>query len=311
MEKNRTIASSVLLCLLLGCQPSDGTNQAAPASAVTSEQAPANTIQTEPKLANFLAVSGQVYVGGEPHGEVDFQQLADFGVTTIVSVDGAVPDVETAKSLGMRYIHIPIGYDGISTEQGLAFANVAKSVDGPVYVHCHHGQHRGPAAAAVVCLARNDFDKEMAIAILEQAGTSRDYAGLWRDVERFDPPKAGIELPALVEKAQIESMVGAMARIDRVYDSLKLCQAAGWAVPKEHPDLEPVQLAKLLSEGFRESARHLNADENPKLQAQLKEAEEQSEKLWSALKESDRQQLDGTFQLIRENCKACHRVFRN
>ncbi|MEM6655987.1 MAG: hypothetical protein AAF596_09305, partial [Planctomycetota bacterium] len=75
------------------------------------------------------------------------------GVRTLVSVDGARPDVALAAEHGLRYVHVPFGYDGIPREARLALTRVARDRQGGVYVHCHHGRHRGPAAAVVVARA--------------------------------------------------------------------------------------------------------------------------------------------------------------
>ena len=45
------------------------------------------------------------------------KRLADMGVKTILSVDGKTPDVEAAKKLGMRYVHVPIQYRGITESE--------------------------------------------------------------------------------------------------------------------------------------------------------------------------------------------------
>jgi len=54
----------------------------------------------------------------------------------------------------MRYIHVPIAYSGLSREQEIRIASAISGAEGPLYLHCHHGKHRGPAAAAtaLVCL---------------------------------------------------------------------------------------------------------------------------------------------------------------
>ena len=41
---------------------------------------------------------------------------------TVISVDGARPDVVRAHSFGLRYVHLPIGYDGVPREQALRIA---------------------------------------------------------------------------------------------------------------------------------------------------------------------------------------------
>ena len=41
----------------------------------------------------------------------------------------------------------PIGYDGVPREQALRMIKAVQVAKGPVYFHCHHGKHRGPAGA--------------------------------------------------------------------------------------------------------------------------------------------------------------------
>jgi hypothetical protein len=133
-----------------------------------------------PGIHNLLQAAPHVFSGSEPAGEPAFRSLRELGVTMIVSVDGAEPDVTGAAKFGLRYVHIPIGYDGIDTQAGRALARAAKEATGNIYVHCHHGRHRGPAAAAVVCMAAGSLTAEQSAALLAMAGTSPDYAGLWR-----------------------------------------------------------------------------------------------------------------------------------
>ncbi len=135
--------------------------------------------QNSSQLHNLRQIYPRVFVGGEPQDDADFAELERMGIRTVVSVDGTQPQVAAAKQYGLRYVHIPIGYDGISEEAGLALAQVVRSIKGPIYFHCHHGKHRGPAAAAIACLAEGMIDTRQAIEILEKSGTSRDYAGLF------------------------------------------------------------------------------------------------------------------------------------
>ena len=59
----------------------------------------------------FRQISRGVFSGAQPLHADHFASLRALGIDTLVSVDGAVPDVETARRFGLRYIHIPIGYD--------------------------------------------------------------------------------------------------------------------------------------------------------------------------------------------------------
>ena len=170
-----------------------------------------------------MRVSERIVSGSEPHGDEGFASIAKLGVKTIVSVDGARPNVELAKPHGLRYVHIPIGYDGVPEEAGRALARLMNEARKPVYVHCHHGRHREPAAAAIACIASGAIHGEDALKILKNAGTNKNYQGLWRDVERYKPPAPEAKLPELVEIAKVESLAAAMAKIDRAYDNLNDC----------------------------------------------------------------------------------------
>src|SRR5688572_9674967 len=48
-------------------------------------------------LPNAYQLTEKVISGGLPEGDVAFQELADLGVKTVISVDGAKPDIATAK----------------------------------------------------------------------------------------------------------------------------------------------------------------------------------------------------------------------
>src|SRR5687768_15254905 len=62
-------------------------------------------------LHNVIRVSENIYSGGVPEGDAGFQSLKKLGIKSIVTVDGARPEVEKAKAFGMRYVHLPFGYD--------------------------------------------------------------------------------------------------------------------------------------------------------------------------------------------------------
>jgi hypothetical protein len=63
-------------------------------------------------IENLFRLSAGLYSGGQPEGEAGFSDLKRLGIATIISVDGARPDVDRARSIGMRYVHLPFGYDG-------------------------------------------------------------------------------------------------------------------------------------------------------------------------------------------------------
>ena len=77
-----------------------------------------------------------------------FASLQELGIRTIITVDGSRPDVERAHRFGFRYVHLPIGYDSISEARRGASPRPCAHA-GPIDLHCHHGKHCGPAAAAM------------------------------------------------------------------------------------------------------------------------------------------------------------------
>jgi protein tyrosine phosphatase (PTP) superfamily phosphohydrolase (DUF442 family) len=123
-------------------------------------------------LPNPWQIHPQVISGGLPEGDEAFRALADLGVKTLISVDGARPDVALAKKHGLRYVHLPHGYDGVPEERMQELAKAVRDLPGPIYIHCHHGKHRSPTAAAVACVGAGLLDASAAAPFLQAAGTS-------------------------------------------------------------------------------------------------------------------------------------------
>src|SRR4051794_39790224 len=112
-------AASLVLCVsLLGCEPPP------PGDADPTPVAAAG-------LHNAFRISGRVYSGSSPDGEGGFAALAALGIKTVLSVDGARPDVEAARRHGLRYVHLPFGYDGIPRDRVVALAKAAATLPGP------------------------------------------------------------------------------------------------------------------------------------------------------------------------------------
>lgn len=262
-------------------------------------------------LPHFMECATGVYSGGQPHGDAAFAELARRGIKTIVSVDGMRPDVEAARRHGLRYVHIPMGYDGVSTSVGLSLTRVMKEPHESIYVHCHHGKHRGPAAAAIACKSVGLLTTPQALALLEQAGTSREYAGLWRDVEAFVAPGPEIVLPDLAATAPVDDLAATMADLDRHWDVLQ-----EWAKLKSppsatHPPLAEAEAALLMKEGFRESSRRLDDKAPEELGLWMREAEVQAHRVEAALRENPPLSIDPLLSEMKAQCSRCHKRYRN
>lgn len=256
-------------------------------------------------LHNVWKLSPRILSGSEPEDESAFAELARLGVKTIVSVDGIAPRIALAKKYGMRYVHVPIGYDGIDTKAQGSLSRVASDIKGLIYIHCHHGKHRGPAAAAIVCRADDGRSADDALTVLEKAGTGKEYPGLWRDVAQFKKPSG--PLPALTEHAEVESLAAAMARIDRTFDRLKLSSKGKWKPLPEHPDVVPNIEAVQLLELFTEASRAATGD----LKTGLQETVSTVSNLQTAISRSQFVEADKLLSTISTACSACHKQHRN
>ena len=145
------LSTIVLVCCLstLGCSQSDGDVAETGGTEATLKpkardnrpSSPTNTVPRQdgpseddyPALQNLLQVSRRIFSGGEPNGDEAFASLARLGVRTVVSVDGVKPDVEATRKHGLRYVHIPIGYDGVEKKAGLSLARLVRDADGPFF----------------------------------------------------------------------------------------------------------------------------------------------------------------------------------
>lgn len=262
-------------------------------------------------LENVMRIGARLYCGAEPKGAPDFASLAKQGIRTLVSVDGAIPDVEGARAHGLRYLHIPMGYDGVEVHAGASLARIAKEIRGPLFIHCHHGRHRGPAAAAMVGLASGVLEPKAAEQLLVTAGTSPAYQGLWQAVADYEAPGPDVPLPELVETAEVSDLTERMVSIDRIYERLRDLEAAEWETPEDQPDLEPVHQALLLLEGLRESGRHLPGDATLALQKDFSSAEQEAGELKQALEKGERARAKAQLAIIGKSCRRCHRAHRD
>lgn len=303
----------ILICLLdLGAQPMALHGQKLKIDANSKNESENNEVQapfrslSRPGLQNVYQIDSQLYSGSGPEEKSSFDALKKMGIKTIISVDGMKPNLKLAKAAGMKYVHVPIGYDGISEQAGLAFARAAKELKGPVYIHCHHGRHRGPAAAAIVGFCRGSFDKERAIQFLDQAGTSKDYAGLWRDVKQFQAPSIDTKLPEFVESAQVGPMVTAMAHISHYYEQLEKMKEKN---PQDKKEV--LQIITLLREEFHETARKHADDYDETFLKWLSQSEMQVRRLGMAVKNGDQKQMVSGLKSLKSQCKRCHQSYRD
>ena len=231
-------------------------------------------------------------------------------------MDGARPDVERAHKFGLRYVHLPIGYEGVPEDQGKRIAKAVRDLPGAVYVHCHHGKHRGPAAAAVAHLCVDErCGVETALDEMRRAGTDPHYAGLYaapRDLRRPTREELDRVPDDFPEVAQVAGLAQVMVQIDERWDRLKEARAAGWKVPLAHPDIDPPHEALQLVEQYREALRLLEVDARPEeLRRWLAEAEKDAEGLEAALRGRAGVGVEAAWKKAGAACTRCHAGHRD
>lgn len=268
-------------------------------------------------LPNAYRLTDKVMSGGQPAGEAAFRELKELGVRTVISVDGAKPDVALAKKYGLRYVHLPHGYDGVPHDRLLEIAKAVRELPGPIYIHCHHGKHRSPAAAAAACVTAGYMTNADALAVLAAAGTSKDYRGLFQSVREARPVDQQTTANLKVdfkETIAVPPMADAMIAIEHAHDHLTAVAAAGWKATEKHADIDPPHEALLLREHFTELLRTDEAKRQPTAFQQLiKQSETETKALEDLLRSSpsDQPKLDAQFARVTGTCTSCHKTFRD
>jgi protein tyrosine phosphatase (PTP) superfamily phosphohydrolase (DUF442 family) len=268
-----------------------------------------------PDLPNAYVIHEKVISGGEPHGEDAFAALSKLGVKTVISVDGAKPEVELAKKHGMRYVHLPHSYDGVPEKRAQELAKAVRDLPGPIYIHCHHGKHRSPAAAAVACVGAGLLPAADARSFLETAGTSKNYRGLYQSAEiarrledkLFD--ELEIEFPETVD---VPPLADAMVALERTHDHVKQIAANNWQPLPKHPDIDTAHETLLLREHYTELLRTEDVSGQPaEFQKLMQEGEDAAKALERAMAEADYASAANALTAIDRNCVSCHKTFRD
>ena len=290
--------------------------QATTAAPTTAPAQIAAKLPDMPGIHNLILVAPGLYSGSGPEGEAGFRSLQELGVRTVISVDGGRPEVELAKAAGMRYVHLPVGYDGIPADKQRRLARAVRDLPGPVYIHCHHGKHRGPTAAAAVATLLGKLSAEESIAFMKKAGTAHMYQGLYACIRSAGPATTD-ELDAVPadfpEVAEVSGMVEAMVEIDERFEHLQLIQAAGWKAPADHPDLVPAAEADRLAMLMRSIEGEEAGRPDPQhfrdlLAVSAREAAGIVEDLGRGAATAE---LDARIDRIKASCKECHRRYRD
>ncbi|MCA8969760.1 MAG: cytochrome c [Planctomycetes bacterium] len=276
--------------------------------------------EDHPSLHNVFALSKNIISGSEPHGEEAFAILKAKGIRTILSVDGKVPNAEMAARYGMRYVHVPIQYKGMNEDEVTKISKTFRELPGPFYVHCFHGKHRGPAAAALGRLVVDGLGREQAIAEMRQwCGTSKSYEGLYETIARTEVPDATItealdfEFPAA---HPLDGVPGSMVPIVRANDHLKDLAKRDFETDPAHPDVDALHEAGKIASLFEQASKLDSSDYGDDFRQWMQDAVRHSGELRDELQKmkdgaGDVEAAKRAFSGVAASCKACHGVYRN
>ncbi|MCX5662894.1 MAG: hypothetical protein NTW19_24690 [Planctomycetota bacterium] len=342
MAKNRrtgwiaAVALASMSCALASCSTDSAAERMPASAAASSAAAPAKAAIPAlgaaapvalPGLENVVTYDARLISGGVPEGDEGFDSLAAMGIKSIISVDGAEPDLVRAKAHGMRYVHLPIGYNGFDEARLLELTRATRDLaaDGPVYMHCHHGKHRSAGASGAVAVSLGWMDNEKATALMKVSGTAPEFAGLYRCTAEARPlPAARIDAVSakFPELTPPVGFVKGMLEIDEALDRLKAAEKAGWQPsPEKSPGKSPgrpsvviAAEAGRLADALRllipsEHTKKAGADFAALLSAEQRRAQAFETLITSG--ERNPQTLSAAFKPIVGSCKDCHAKHRD
>ena len=279
---------------LSACDQSDPETRTRPDQPVPS----APTLTTKLK---FHQLTPDIFVGPRPSQE-HIAELTTLGIKKVISVD-ALPPESSLWSEAIEVRHLPLGYRDLPKPLQLRLARELSIAPVKTYIHCHHGQHRGPAAALAALRALGQLDQAEAEAWLERCGVA--YQGLRQAVQDAQPesPQDIQSTLPLEEAVATESLSRLMAEIDQVWERLK-------KVPSQDDPNRSTQKedAAQLLDLFRLSSEAAGPVD-PAYRKQIQEAV----RLASTL-ESELQNGEDAAKLraaLRTSCRTCHRAFRD
>lgn len=266
-------------------------------------------------IHNLHQLNDRLYSGAEPIGEAAYEELVSLGITTIISVDAVEPDKALAEKHGIRVIHLPIGYDGVPQSRSMAIAKALTSIDGPIFINCHHGKHRAPTALAVGAVCAGEITNEQAEAYLTLAGTSPKYPGLWDSARRARPlDQAALDAydADLPEVMPVGDFVDAMGELDRLADTMKELAAQDFAIPADHPDIVPAAIAGQMHNILRALEDDpYTKEQDDEFRAILIRSIAAASEAEELIKVGDHQGVREALRQLKDSCSDCHNKDRN
>ncbi|VXD01694.1 Protein phosphatase Slingshot homolog 3 [Pseudomonas sp. 8Z] len=177
-----TIAATVFLGALLALPLSMALGATNP-SAPELEVRPQSWAQPLNKHINLYRMAPGLYRSAMPKSQ-DWPQLETLGVTTVINFYQQ-DDGQWLRDPRVRQIHLPLHTDRIDDADVIEVMRSIRQAQaqGPVLIHCKHGQNRTGLIAAMYRVIYQDWSKEQALAEMRGGG----FGGEARmgDAERY------------------------------------------------------------------------------------------------------------------------------
>lgn len=167
-----------------------GTGTSTVASAFSSRLTPVSeNLLLAAGIHNFDKVTDHVWRGALP-SDTAIEKMSDSGINTIIDLrmngEGTEHEEKLAASLGMHYLHIPMGFNQPSDSQIDTFLQtVLNPSSGAVFVHCRQGADRTGTMCAIYrrLVDRISFDE--AYVEMRRHHFKPFLAGMKKSVQEF------------------------------------------------------------------------------------------------------------------------------
>jgi hypothetical protein len=211
----------------------------------------------------------------------------------------------------------------VPQQRAKELAKAVRDLPGPIYIHCHHGKHRSPAAASVACVGAGLLSPDRALAVLRAAGTSENYRGLYQSAQsarRLDEALLDQLQSEFPEAVAVPPVAEAMVAIEHTHDHLKALAANQWRELEQQPDLDAAHEALLLREHYTELLRTeevTNQSEGfRKLMSESEAIASQLEALLVDWRKAGAptpppDEVDRAFAAVTQSCSTCHTAYRD
>lgn len=153
-------------------------------------------------LANWYRVDDELYRCEQPSA-AGMQELAAFGVRSVVSLRRHHDDVSPASGSGLTVLSARLDAGDVSYEQLVDALAVVAAAPKPVAVHCWRGADRTGAVVAAWRIARDGWPPAQALEEMCAGGFGHDawFDNLQRLIGDIDPVRLRTDLASRVSAA--------------------------------------------------------------------------------------------------------------